>query len=225
VTVAVAGLYGIVDVSGRTDLDELTLARAWLSAGISVLQLRMKGAPASDIAAVLDELVPLCAAAGCLLVLNDHVRLAASRPGVGVHLGQADEDPRVARELLGPGRVIGWSTHDLGQVAGATAMGVDYIGYGPVFSAAGKHLAPSDARPPMGARGLGSLSAAVAGATVPVVAIGGIDAVRLPFVLATGVAAVAVISAVAQSPDPQQAAAELSAACRRSPSERKPCVP
>jgi len=223
VSEAIAGLYGIVDVSGQPALDELTLAQAWLGAGISVLQLRMKGAAEADIAGVLDELVPLCAAADCLLILNDHVSLAASRPGVGVHLGQDDEDPRIARELLGPDRVIGWSTHDLEQVARATAMGVDYIGYGPVFSAAGKHLAPSDGRAPMGPRGLGSLSAAVAAATVPVVAIGGIDAARLPFVLATGVAAVAVISAVARSSDPEQAAADMSAACR--PSERKPCVP
>ncbi len=222
---AIAGLYGIVDVSGQPGLDELTLAEAWLAAGVDLLQLRMKGAVEADVVTILDELLPRCAAAGCRLIVNDHVRLAASRPGVGVHLGQDDEDPRVARELLGPDRLIGWSTHDLDQVVLATTMGVDYIGYGPVFSAAGKHLAPSDGRAPMGARGLGSLSAAVAAATVPVVAIGGIDAARLPFVLATGVAAVAVISAVARSSDPQQAAVDLFAACRRSPSERKPCVP
>ncbi len=222
---AITGLYGIVDVSGSPQLDELTLARAWLGAGVTVLQLRMKGAAPTAVGALLDELVPLCAAAGCLLIVNDHVGLAASRPGVGVHLGQDDADPVAARALLGADRVIGWSTHTLDQVAQATARAVDYIGFGPVFSAGGKHLAGSDRRAPMAARGLGALSAAVAAATVPIVAIGGIDASRLPFVLATGVSAVAMISAVAQAPDPRRAAAELSAACRESHSERKPCAP
>lgn len=224
-TGAISGLYGIVDVSGRPGLGELPLARALLRAGVSVLQLRMKGAPEPAVAAVLDQLVPLCASADCLLIVNDHVGLAAARPGVGVHLGQGDADPRDARAVLGGSRVIGWSTHDLDQVAAATTHGVDYVGFGPVFSAGGKHLAPRDDRSPMSARGLGALSAAVTAATVPVVAIGGIDAERLPFVLATGVAAVAMISAVARSPDPQRAAVDLSALCRRSTSPRKPCAP
>ena len=210
----IAGVYGIVDVSGTAALDELTLADAWLGAGVTVLQLRMKAASRDSVQAVLARLVPRCSAVCCLLIVNDHVDLAAAHDGVGVHLGQDDMDPVAARQILGPKRVIGWSTHTLAQVRATAAEPVDYIGYGPVFSAEGKHRAPSDTRRAMTPCGLGSLSDAVAAATVPVVAIGGIDARRLPFVLATGVAAVAMISAVAQSADPQRAARALAVACR-----------
>ena len=211
---AIRGLYGIVDVSGNPGLDELTLGRAWLAAGVSVLQLRMKAASDDAMRSVLVELVPRCAAAGCLLIVNDRVHLAAEHPGVGVHLGQDDGDPREVRRLLGPDRLIGWSTHTLEQVRLAPSLGVDYVGYGPVFSAAAKHRATGDTRTPMAARGLAALSEAVAAATLPVVAIGGIDATRLPFVLATGVQSVAMISAVSQAEDPRRAAVELAAACR-----------
>ena len=209
----IAGLYGIVDVSANPALDEVALSCAWLAGGVRILQLRMKGADVAEVSRTLDALVPLCAEAGCLLIVNDHVELAA-RHGVGVHLGQDDMDPREARRILGEEAVIGWSTHDLQQVRRASERGVDYIGYGPIFSAAAKHRTAGDAREPMPACGLASLSAAVAAATVPVVAIGGIDAERLPFVLATGVQSVAMISAVARAPDPARAAAELVAACR-----------
>ena len=210
----IRGLYGIVDVSGNPALDELTLARAWLAAGVSVLQLRMKAASDDAMRAVLRELAPRCVAAECALLVNDRVHLAVEHPGVGVHLGQDDGDPQEARRVLGPDRVIGWSTHTVEQVRRAPSLGVDYIGYGPVFSAAAKHRAAGDTRTPMAARGLAALSGAVAEATLPVVAIGGIDATRLPFVLATGVQSVAMISAVSQAEDPRRAAVELAAACR-----------
>lgn len=210
----IRGLYGIVDVSGSPTVDEPTLAQAWLAAGVSVLQLRMKTASDAAMRDVLSDLAPRCAAAGCLLIVNDRLSLAAEHPGVGLHLGQEDGDPRDARRLLGPDRVIGWSTHTVEQVRRAPSLGVDYVGFGPIFSAAAKHRNAGDTRTPMTARGLAALSGAVAAATLPVVAIGGIDAARLPFVLATGVQSVAMISAVSQAADPRRAARELSAACR-----------
>ncbi len=211
----VQGLYGIADVSGAPGRDVLDLADAWLAAGVTILQLRMKGAPRSAVRAVLKQLVPRALAVGCALVLNDDVLLAAEFPGLGVHLGQDDLDPRRARQRLGPEPLIGWSTHTLEQVASAAGLPVDYVGFGPVFSAAGKHRSPDDARTPMAPVGLGSLSRAVAAATVPVVAIGGIDGLRLASVMDTGVAAAAVISAVAQAKDPRLAARELVQAAGR----------
>ena len=205
----IRGVYGIADVSGAPGRTELEVASAFLEGGVSVLQLRMKGQPRELVRAVLAELVPLAASFDCALVLNDDPELAAEFDGVGVHLGQEDMDPAEARALLGPGRLIGWSTHNADQVQRAGELGVDYVGFGPVFTAAGKHLAAGDEREPMAAVGLDSLSAIVARATVPVVAIGGISQARLASVLKTGAAAAAVISAVATAVDPTQAAREL----------------
>jgi len=205
----IAGLYGIADVSGAPHRTELEVADALLAAGVTVLQLRMKHAPRAQVREVLAQLVPRARAAGCALIVNDDLDLAAEFPGVGVHLGQDDADPREARRRLGEGPLIGWSTHDLDDVRRAAILPLDYIGFGPVFSAAGKHLAAGDDRPPMAAVGLDSLSEVVAEATVPVVAIGGITGARLASVMRTGVAAAAVISAVANAPELHVAAREL----------------
>ncbi len=202
----VSGLYGMVDTSTAPQLGHLRLAEALIAAGSRVLQLRIKGASDEVVAPIARELARRCDVAGALLILDDRVDLAARIPDVGVHLGQLDELPERARERLGPERVIGWSTHDLAQVARAGGLGVDYIGFGPVFGAASKHLHPDDERTPHEPVGVAGLQAAVEASRLPVVAIGGITELALPRVLATGVDAVAVISAVAGAPEPEAAA-------------------
>lgn len=206
----IAGLYGMVDTSAAPGRDPLEVADGLLAAGVRVLQLRMKGAPDAAVRRVLGPLAARCAAAGASLVVNDRVDLAAEF-GVGVHLGQDDGDPRQARARLG-GALVGWSTHDLEQVARAAALGVDYIGFGPVFSGTGKHRSRGDSRTPMAARGIDGLAAAVRASAVPVVAIGGIGLAQLPAVAATGVAAVAAIGAVAGADDVAAAARAFQAA-------------
>ena len=205
----VRGLYGIADVSGAPGRTEVEVAAALLAAGVTVLQLRMKHAPRARVREVLAELVPMAREASCRLLLNDDPELAAEFAGVGVHLGQEDAEPAAARALLGDDVLIGWSTHELAHIERAAGLPVDYVGFGPVFSAAGKHLAPGDDRDPMRAVGLDALASAVAAATVPVVAIGGIDRSNIASVMQTGVAAAAVISAVAKADDVGRAAREL----------------
>ena len=105
-----------------------------------------------------------------LVIVNDRVDVARTLMEAGcdgVHLGQEDTPPRVARELLGEGALIGLSTHDAREVALAGDEPVDYLGFGPVFATATKGVA----------RGLGPEAAWVAAeaAAVPVFAIGGID--------------------------------------------------
>jgi len=186
----------MVDTSPCPQRSHVELASALLAAGSRVLQLRMKGAPVEQQAELLRTLVPLCETHKARLVVNDSMALAARFSGVGVHLGQEDDDPREARRLLGSGVLIGRSTHGIGQAMDAEKMGVDYIGFGPLFSSESKHLAPDDLRAPSPPVGLGALKQVVRDATVSVVAIGGISLNSLPLVLATGVPAVAVISAV-----------------------------
>lgn len=200
------GLYGMVDTSTRPGLSHLALADALLAAGAAVLQLRMKTAEDVEVAPLARQMARRCAAAGALLVLDDRVDLAAEIPGVGVHVGQLDLAPSAARARLGPDRLVGWSTHTLEQVERAGALPIDYIGFGPVFGTATKHLDPGDDRSPRRPVGVGGLEAAVRASRLPVVAIGGITEADLPAVLATGVDAVAVISAVANTADPEAAA-------------------
>jgi thiamine-phosphate pyrophosphorylase len=197
----------MVDTSARPDRTHLEIAEALLAAGVRVLQLRMKGASDAEVRAVLDRLVPRLGSA--TLILNDRVDLAATVPGVGVHLGQGDLDPAEARRRLGPDRIIGWSTHTLSQVRAAASLPVQYIAFGPVFSAAGKYRLHGDAREPMSAVGVEGLRRAVEASERPVIAIGGIDQDNLPGVLETGVCGVAVIAAVAAAPDMTAAARRI----------------
>jgi thiamine-phosphate pyrophosphorylase len=202
----VRGLYGIVDTSASPHLQHLELAEALLQAGVSVLQLRMKDADDAQRLPILRALKELADPAGAQVLVNDHVHLASAVPGVGVHLGQDDHDPRQARAILGDSVLIGLSTHTPRQAREAEGLGVDYIGYGPIFSARGKHISAQDQRPLRSPVGLAALKAVVREAAVPVVAIGGIDLDRLPLLLATGVEAVAVLSAVTSAPSPVDAA-------------------
>ena len=217
---SVRGLYGMVDLSASPRLTHERLAEALLAAGATVIQLRMKRADDDEVEATLRRLLPAATAAGATLVVNDRIDVAARLEGVGLHLGQDDLDPREARRRLGPDRLIGWSTHTPAQVAAAPSMQVDYIGFGPVFSAAGKHRDPADPRPPMAPVGLSGLKAAVRLSNLPVVAIGGIDLERVEFVVATGVHAAAVISAVTTAADPQEAARAVQRAFAARESER-----
>ncbi len=177
------GLYGMIDTAfGAPE----AIARDLLAAGCRVMQLRAKGASTAARTSMARALVPLLDAAGALLIVNDDLVAARDAGAHGLHLGQDDGSLAEARAVLGPGALLGRSTHDLAQLA-AVADEADYVGFGPVFGTATKDTG-------YGARGLALLAAACAAAPVPVVAIGGIDAARLPALRAAGARHWAVIS-------------------------------
>lgn len=137
-----------------------------------------------------------------LFIVDDRVDVAAALWGeglAGVHLGQEDTPPEVARELLGEGPLIGFSTHDLGQVARAGEQPVDYLGFGPVNPTATKGYE----------RGLGGELAWVASVAAPgpVFPIGGIDGTNVDQLAQVGRAAVG--RAILAADDPGAVAAEL----------------
>jgi thiamine-phosphate pyrophosphorylase len=207
-------LYGIVDNSAAPGRTHLEIAAALLGAGVGVLQLRDKAASDAELRRSVEELLPLVRAAGAELILNDRLDLATEFEGVGVHLGQADADPSEARRKLGADALIGWSTHDLLQVEAAQSLPLDYLGFGPIFSATGKHLSPGDERAPMGPRGTTNLAEAVRTSALPIVAIGGINEVNLDDVLRTGVQLIAAISTVTQAQDMLATVTSLEQRCR-----------
>ena len=186
-------------------LDAATLARrkvtlpdaaaALLDAGARILQLRSKQhwSPRHfDDAAVI---AALCARSGATFVINDRADVAALLDA-GLHIGQEDLSPADARRVLGPSRVLGFSTHDPGQVLQARDEPVSYVAIGPVFPT--KSKARPD--PLVGLTGLAALRAAT---KLPLVAIGGITRDNVHGVLATGVDSVAVIADLYPDPSPR----------------------
>lgn len=174
--------------------------------GVDVVQVRDKRASAAELVGQVCALSEVVAGRAALLV-NDRVDvvLAARWLGArvdGVHLGQKDLDPRVARDVLGPSAVVGWTANrpEHLRVLRAMAPGVvDYLGVGTLRATSTK----SDHPPPRGVEGLGALAR---GTAVPCVAIGGVLPEDVPALLAAGLAGVAVVSAICGDPDPGAAA-------------------
>lgn len=172
-----------------------------LSGGVSVLQYRNKEKDYPARLAEGRELRELCAARGVTFIVNDDLRLAVELGADGVHLGQEDGSVEEARGLLGPGKIIGISTHTLEEAMHAEAAGADYIGFGAMYPTGSKEVRHMP--------GPAALTAVKAEVGIPVVAIGGINRDNAGTVIDVGADAVAVIAAVLASADPGLAAAEL----------------
>jgi thiamine-phosphate pyrophosphorylase len=186
---------------------------AALEAGVRLVQYRAKPGDAGPGGAALDDrgrfeqasaLRLLCHRHGALFLVNDRLDLALAVEADGVHLGQGDLPPAVARRLLGPERLIGRSTHCLADLRQAVADGCDYVGVGPVNATPTK-----PGREPVG---LAYVAQAAAACPVPFFAIGGIDAGNLAEVRRAGAERVAVVRAIGAAEHPGAAAAALLAA-------------
>ncbi len=188
---------------------EATVAAA-LEGGVRLVQYRAKegslgsdGQPLTDQQRLVEAraLRQLCAHHGALFLVNDRIDLALAVDADGVHLGQGDLPPALARRLLGPERLLGRSTHALAQLRQAVADGCDYVGVGPVNATPTK-----PGREPVG---LDYVRQAAAESPIPCFAIGGIAAADLAAVQAAGGSRVAVVRAISAAADPRAAAAEL----------------
>jgi thiamine-phosphate pyrophosphorylase len=146
----------------------------------------------------------LCRAHGAIFIVNDRLDLALAVGADGAHVGQEDLPAGAARRLLGPGRILGVSTHDRAQAEAARGAGADYIGFGPMFPTGTKDTGYS----PRGLAGLREVRAAVG---LPILAIGGITLETAAEVIAAGATAPAVISAIVAAPDIAAAASAFRA--------------
>jgi len=178
---------------------------AVLGAGVDIVQLRQKGLEAAQEMAILEVFRAHCDKHGALLSVNDRADVAYAVGADVLHLGQDDLPVGVAREILGPGPLIGLSSHAEGETAGAAvADGVDYFCAGPVW--------PTPTKPGRPAPGLPLLRyAAALGSPRPWFAIGGIAAANLGQVLEAGARRIVVVRAITDAADPARATAELTA--------------
>jgi thiamine-phosphate pyrophosphorylase len=196
-----ARLYLCTDARlARGDLAEF--ADAALAGGVDIIQLRDKSLEARQELAALEILADAARRHGALLAVNDRADVARAAGSDVLHLGQDDLPLEVARSIIGPGPLIGRSTHDEQQVAAALAEPVDYFCTGPCW--------PTPTKPGRPAPGLDLVrhTAALAPAK-PWFAIGGIDADRLPEVLAAGARRIVVVRAITEADDPRAAARHL----------------
>jgi thiamine-phosphate pyrophosphorylase len=179
------------------------LAAATLRGGADVLQLRHKALARGELLLLARILRDLTRAAGALFVVNDHLDLALLSEADGVHLGPDDLSVVGARRVAGDRLLIGASASTPSTALAAIESGADYIGSGPAFATP---LKPQ--KEVIGPAGVAAVADAV-GPTVPVFAIGGIDASNVARLTAVGLLRVCVVRAVGEAPDPESATRRL----------------
>src|SRR5581483_5197520 len=162
------------------------LARAFLDAGATFLQVRGKDLPGRDLLEEASRIVRLVGQRGGMVIVNDRADIAKLADADGVHLGQRDLSPAEARVVLGPGAIVGRSTHTAAEIAAAAGEPIDYLAIGPVFGTRTKETGYDPVGLP--------LVREAARVGLPVVAIGGITVENAGSVIEAGAAAVAVIS-------------------------------
>jgi thiamine-phosphate pyrophosphorylase len=186
----------------RTDRSLVDDTLRALEAGAPWVQVRTKDGTDRDRLALARELTLLCEARYATCVIDDRVDLAVAVDAGGVHLGADDLPVDVARSILGPEAIIGATCRNPDDARRAVDAGADYVGVGPVFETVTKVGLPD----PIGLSGLHAVTAAC---EVPVIAISGITAARVPMVLEAGAHGVAVVNAVYGAPDITEAVARF----------------
>jgi len=191
------GIYAIVNESPHA----VDIARAALSAGVSVVQYRAKG---GIVAETLHALRAATRERGALLIVNDDVAAVRAFDCDGVHLGPDDAGFSNAQRVRAalPESMIGLSCGTVEEAAQQRTAGADYLGVGSVYATASK----DDAGAPIGIEGLQRIASVAA---LPVAAIGGITIENLAEVRGSGVAMAAVISAISSARSPRAAAQAL----------------
>lgn len=184
-------LYPIVDADacareGRAPLD---VARAFLSAGARLIQLRCKAWGGGAFVDLVHAVVEESNRAEAAVIVNDRADVAVLAGAHGLHIGQDDLAPPDARRVLGDEPLLGLSTHTREQWEAAFSEPVCYIAIGPVFATGTKDTGYAA----VGLETVARASAAAAAAELPTVAIGGITIETAASVIDAGAASVAVI--------------------------------
>lgn len=194
-------LYVILDAGMLTEPAAVT-AQKLMDAGVKLLQYRAKNATARELWRESRAVADSARQMKCTFIVNDRPDVAHLAGADGVHVGQDDLNPEQARNVIGPDRWVGVSTHNLEQFRQAAASSADYIAVGPIFQTSSK----ANPDPVVGTELLRRVRPLT---EKPIVAIGGIMLERAADVLAAGADSVAVISDILKTKDPAATAREF----------------
>lgn len=201
-TSRLSGLYIILDPAVCPDRPLTEILTASAEAGARIFQYRNKTASMKEAYIEGSALRARTRELGVLFIVNDRCDLAMALEADGVHLGQEDLPLNLARQIMGPDRLIGISTHNPDQVLAADAGMADYLGFGPIFTPGSK----ADHDPLVGIEGLRTIRPLT---TLPIFAIGGIQPDRAGQVTQAGADGVAVVSAVMKAKDIKETVREF----------------
>jgi thiamine-phosphate pyrophosphorylase len=179
----------------------LAILDSVLGAGVRIVQLREKGKGKRELYELAKIFRDRTRAAGCLLIVNDHLDVAMAVDADGVHLGRSDLPVEAARRLA-PEMIVGASSHSVAQALEAQAAGASYVNIGPIYPTGTKSTQIDALGPDI----IADVRAAV---SIPFSCMGGIKPDNLEPLLVAGARLVAVVTAVTAAPDVRAAASAL----------------
>ena len=195
-------LYLVTDRAQTGGRDPLAVLEQALAGGVKAVQLREKDLSGKALFELAEKTRRLCDRYQASLLINDRIDVALAVDAAGVQITGVSLPVDVARNLLGPKKLLGASTHSLEEARQAQNDGADFILFGPIY------FTPSKAA--FGApKGLQTLKKILANVSLPVYAIGGIKAEHIAELRSLGIRGVALISAIIGAADPKEAAASL----------------
>lgn len=195
-------LYAIMDPAQSGGRPPEQVCESLLRAGVRLIQYRDKTSSPREVFEICSRIAGRIRQAEGLFIVNDRADIARAVEADGVHVGQDDLPVNLARRVMGPDRLVGFSTHDLEQVRAADRSTADYIAFGPVFETRSKEK-------PDPVVGLEGLRQARQATSKPLVAIGGITVENAREVIGAGADSVAVIRSLVAADDIAQRALEF----------------
>ena len=195
-------LYGIVDMGYTTPEQIEARTNALIDGGVRIIQLRAKGIELPLVRQWAIAMQRICRERQAIFVLNDYPEMAAEIGADAVHVGQDGGPLEEVRRIVGPGVLVGRSTHSPEQALAALREGADYIGFGPLFPTGTK-----PGRASIGLQDIATVQQAVG--SMPMFCIGGINSTTLPQVLAAGAQRVVIVSWLLQQSNIAAAAQEV----------------
>ena len=208
----IRGLYVIIDPQVTNGRDPLDIARGAIRGGARIIQLRDKLRDKGEIMPLAVELKNLCQDNNVLLIINDHVDMAAAlgTDNVGVHVGQTDLSVADTRIILHESQLIGRSNREIPLLIESQEMGADHVAFGAIY--------PTTTKPGgvgyRGNQGPDRVKEARSVTNVPLVCIGGINADNVAPVVEAGADAICVAAAIGLADDPEAEAKNLVEAIR-----------
>jgi len=181
-------LYGVISKGDLSLKEYLEKIKQSIEAGVTIIQLREKNMDTESFIELGNKVKKITDEMGIKLIINDNIEVCKEIDCEGVHIGQGDISPIEARKILGEDKIIGLSIQTREHLEKSIDIGVDYYGIGAVFSTKTK-LDAADVS-------YSNLKALSLDSKIPVVAIGGINKLNILELEGTGIAGVAIVSAI-----------------------------
>ncbi|MFA0615862.1 thiamine phosphate synthase [Vibrio splendidus] len=194
-------LYLVTD--DQQDLETLKfVVEQAVAGGVTMVQVREKH---GDVRAFIERaqaVKSILASSGVPLIINDRVDVALAVDADGLHLGQSDMPAELARQLIGPDKILGLSIETEQQLQEADSLPVDYIGLSALFATSTKTNLKKY-------WGYDCIKMALETTKLPIVGIGGINESNIPQLVESGIHGLALVSAICHAEDPKQATRDL----------------